>query len=618
MKKLLLPILFIWPFVFNYSKGQERNSGYKFRGNASLNGQYNTAPIYKLAGLDYMFKTNGTIRSTPVEYRATLYFGSNDGVFYAVDPASGAEKWHINIGSAINSSPAVFNGTIYFIARNQNLYAADAGTGRITWKYNLGKEISNENYWDYYSSSPAILANRLYTGSGDGNLYAFDLATKKLLWKYNACSRIRTTPALVNELVIFGTKDGAVYAVNKKNGRFTWKYTTAGSSIKFEDFGNDKTSIYCSPAVDDHNVLVGGRDGFLYCLDPATGKEKWKFDHNGSWVLSTAIKDGVGYVGSGSAFFLQAVDLATGKELWRFKTASAVFSSITISGDLLYFADLTGNIYAVNRTTGKQKWCFPVGYRVFSTPVIASGHIYTGADDGNLYALKGASGTGMDTTTARKTVYWEGMKTDTSFFWFLPNVDTWIRDYFAANGYEQLDSVELKKLMVQQINNHELRSVVVFSDNKVPRNITGDNTEHALIRQYLDAGGKVVFLGNNPLAYQTDPANGAFIKMDWKIPAAVFGVRFNKLKEMVGYYGSAPTHEGRLMGIRTLFTTSNAIDAGAVTTVLAKDEFGRATLWIKSYGGRPGTGLMQLSLQRTIVGSDIYPLRAAIEYGISW
>ena len=42
----------------------------------------------KIPGLDrlkWKFKTNGTIYSSPAVVNQTIYFGSNDGNFYAVD-----------------------------------------------------------------------------------------------------------------------------------------------------------------------------------------------------------------------------------------------------------------------------------------------------------------------------------------------------------------------------------------------------------------------------------------------------------------------------------------------------------------------------------------------------
>ncbi len=62
---------------------------------------------------------------------------------------------------------------------------------------------------------------------------------------------------------------------------------------------------------------------------------------------------------------------------------------------------------------------------------------------------------------------------------------------------------------------------------------------------------------------------------------------------------------------------SSPIDAQPGITVLAADEFGRASAWLRSYGGRPGNGLLQLELPRN-ESPDLAELRAVIEQGVTW
>ena len=120
--------------------------------------------------------------------------------------------------------------------------------------------------------------------------------------------------------------------------------------------------------------------------------------------------------------------------------------------------------------------------------------------------------------------------------------------------------------------------------------------------------------GPNPLAYVTDPA-GQLVAVDFDAPARVFDVRYAKPQRVNGYYVSVPTEAGRAVGLRTPFISSGAADPGQAITVLATDEFGMASAWSKSYGGRRGTGLWQLALPRQDV-TDYGEIRAAIEVGI--
>ena len=67
-----------------------------------------------------------------------LYFGSWDSYFYAVDAATGKEKWRFHGGEdplihnqvGFQSSPAVVDGVVYTGCRDSQLYALDAATGK--------------------------------------------------------------------------------------------------------------------------------------------------------------------------------------------------------------------------------------------------------------------------------------------------------------------------------------------------------------------------------------------------------------------------------------------------------------------------------------------------------
>jgi hypothetical protein len=59
-------------------------------------------------------------------------------------------------------------------------------------------------------------------------------------------------------------------------------------------------------------------------------------------------------------------------------------------------------------------------------------------------------------------------------------------------------------------------------------------------------------------------------------------------------YISYPTETGKQLGLPQWWSSGYGVDPEKVTTVLGMDEHGRATAWIKSYGGPEGTGLIRL------------------------
>jgi len=584
-----------------------------FQSNPQHTGVYDVKPIHHLEGVKFSFQTNGPVRSTPALSGGLLYFGSGDGALYAVDAESGYERWHFKTGGAVHSSPAVVNGVVFFSSRDQFLYGCDASTGKEIWKFRMGKDLDYRNGFDYYLSSPTIVDRVLFIGSGDGNLYAFDTQKRELMWKYSTGSRIRSTPAVVNDRVLVGTMSGFVFALNRSDGSLIWKFATKGASLKIEDFGFDRSAVVSSPSVANGLVTFGCRDGFLYALDFETGKEQWANDHKISWILSTpAIAGGRVFAGSSDAQFFQCLDQSSGQEVWRFKANGPVWSSAAVAGSIVYFGSNDGNLFALDRVSGAEQWRFKTNDRIFSSPVASDGMVYFGSDDGNLYALKGSTTREPRTTSPRKAVFWDSKPGAGS--WFSAGTDEWIRDYFKREGYKVVDSKGLEQFMNEQLGSN-LRSVVVFAEHRVPETIAREESPDALIRKYLDAGGKIVWLGPDPTAWKRD-STGKMLGIDYSVPQKILGIQYPGTNlEGIGWYGSNVTEEGKQWGLRGWSVGLGWVDPGQVSTVLARDENGMASEWVKNFGGPEGTGLVQLWIPRDRQ-VDLFPVKCATEYGI--
>jgi outer membrane protein assembly factor BamB len=114
--------------------------------------------------------------SSPAIASGLVYFGSGDGHLYAVDLQTGEEKWKFETGKeivtvkgrgrylglrGIVSSPVICEGIVYFGTMNGMLFALDAGTGQERWKFSVGVMIS----------SPVVADGVIYAGT-IGRLYA--------------------------------------------------------------------------------------------------------------------------------------------------------------------------------------------------------------------------------------------------------------------------------------------------------------------------------------------------------------------------------------------------------------------------------------------------------------
>jgi hypothetical protein len=405
---------------------------------------------------------------------------------------------------------------------------------------------------------------------------------------------------------------GRFFALDAATGRPQWTFTVAGAADDAAAFGFDRSAVVSSPALAGSVVLFGSRDGHLYALDRATGREAWRHSHGTSWVMtSPAVHDGTVYAGSSDGLFVQAVDLATGAERWRFATTSPVWSSPALADGVLYVGSGSGAVYALDAATGAPLWTFAAEGAVFSSPTLHAGTLFVGSDGGHLYALTGPAEADAR-APARRAVFWE----EAPPIWFRHEADRLLAAYFERAGYERLDRDGLAAFLAARLEDRQ-PSVVVFAVDWVPGTVLdADTSEAALLRRYL-AVGRAVWLGSEPLAWVRDPATGALAGLDFTVPERVLGLRYGgpDTRGIGGYFRAEATEEGRRRGLRGWWVSPSALDADEVTTVLARDEYGRAAAWEKTYGGPPGTGLLQLWVDRD-APHDLDAVRTAAEYGL--
>ena len=590
-----------------------------FRGDAAGSGTQRAPSAAWIASVRFTFDAGSPIRSSPVVRAGTLYVGASDGTLHALDAATGAPRWRFHATGAISAAPAVDDHAVYVPSRDGLLHALDVRTGRERWRHRFGTTLGSDDYWDYQLSSPVLADGTLFIGGGDGRVVALDPAQGRVKWQATVGARVRSTPAIHDGIVVFGTLDGRVRALRERDGAPLWSFATDGAAHKFADVGNDTTSVVASPTIvadaGGALVAVGGRDGQLYALDLHTGALRWRLTHDGSsWMLATATDGRSLYVGGGSAAVVQAVDPATGAERWRATMRSAVFASLALAGDTLLASDFAGELVALDKATGRRLWAFPLGGHALATPLVVGSVVYAASDSGLLRALDVAPPS--PSATPRRIVYFQGARSPTAFSWFANGLDAALFAQLKAAGYEAMDADQLLAFTQQQQAGSPA-AVIVFADNRFPAALV--DTSHGIspLRRFLDVGGKVALLGPNPLAYKADPVTGAVEDVDFAPAAALFDIRFPPPQEAGGYYAVAPTAAGRAAGLHRPGVASSPIAAQPSVTVLAADEFGRASAWLRGYGGRPGSGLLQLQLPRAEM-PDLAELRAVIEHGVTW
>jgi outer membrane protein assembly factor BamB len=92
--------------------------------------------------------------------------GSRDKKVYALDRASGVERWSHTTDGQVDGSPVVVGERVYVgcLSNDGNFYVLDLKTGRKIQEINLDSAVT---------SSPAVGGDCVLVGSDKGTLYCF-------------------------------------------------------------------------------------------------------------------------------------------------------------------------------------------------------------------------------------------------------------------------------------------------------------------------------------------------------------------------------------------------------------------------------------------------------------
>jgi outer membrane protein assembly factor BamB len=411
-----------------------------FRSNAARTGVFPGPGVPEFHKVKWQFHAHAPIYSSPIVSADTVYVGSDDHNFYALDLATGNIKWKFETGSRMQGSAAVANGFVYFESYDSNLYCLEATTGALKWKFKTegerrfaakhlhGAEPAAETMpdpFDFFLSSPVVVSGAVYFGSGDTNVYAVDAATGSLKWRFKTGDVVHASLAYADGTLFVGSWDSYFYALDATTGKEKWRFKTGEDSDTHNQQG-----IQSSAAVTDGIVYFGCRDSKFYALDAATGKQIWAFPNKGSWVIaSPAVAGGKVYFPTSDTGLFHALDAKTGAPVFSLDFKHwPMFSSPAVAGDFAYVGSHSGRLYVINLKTQKLAWSFDTDGRkkngatytkdddtpkaeaaffdffyndmvegvakmmsvgaVLSSPAISGDTVIFGSTDGNVYALE--------------------------------------------------------------------------------------------------------------------------------------------------------------------------------------------------------------------------------------
>ncbi|MFE2553999.1 serine/threonine-protein kinase [Streptomyces sp. NPDC059355] len=196
---------------------------------------------------------NVPVRVTPAP-DGNVYIAAGTRVL-SVDRASGRVRWHFEAPAVFLAAPAfapgaaVTGGGVYLADYLGTVYALDAATGQDRWR--IATEARQ-------SSDPVVVANgNVHLGAGSA-LYTLDAVTGTPKWRFAAGGEITGLPAVADGRVHFGSADHCLYTLDAAGGQLRWKLATGGE-------------ITGAPVAEAGVVYACSKDRCVYALDAAKG-----------------------------------------------------------------------------------------------------------------------------------------------------------------------------------------------------------------------------------------------------------------------------------------------------------------------------------------------------------
>jgi outer membrane protein assembly factor BamB len=341
-----------------------------FRGNAGRTGEQPGPGPAGTPTRRWRFQPGADGFFDPVVAGGTLYVvgsvaadpDADDGTsalfLFAVDAATGQERWRFRTGSGTRSAPAVVDGVVY-VGGDSMLSALDASTGQERWRAAIQGT----------AGSPAATDGVVYVATLADHLYAIDAATGRWHWR-KEIGGLHGDPAVA---------DGGVYVAAVARGGSNSHHdfviavsTAAGDERWREEIVGGAES---PPAVSDGAVYVAQRYGGVVALDAATGAARWNFlpGPDAHFVMTNvAVAHGTLYARSFERV-LYAIDATTGQERWH-AAVDGVVAPVVADG--VVYAGGRGALAAFDASFGAERWRRGLDGGPAGSPAVAAGLVY--------------------------------------------------------------------------------------------------------------------------------------------------------------------------------------------------------------------------------------------------
>jgi outer membrane protein assembly factor BamB/sugar lactone lactonase YvrE len=335
-----------------------------FKGDAGRRGVGDAGPTGQPVEL-WRVQAGGPCNPPPAAVGGVIYATCGDGILYALDAATGNERWRF-VGSSLGDVTVADD--LVYVNDQDVLRALDTATGEERW-----------NAAVVGGTSAIVEGGLLVIGTADGFLLGLDAADGTEQWRFQVSPNgAAHNPAMSDGIAYAGGDDPGFFAIDVSSGELLWR----------GDTGDDQTG---TAVVAEGIAYIGGSaesgEGRLYAFDAATGSLLWRRDEP---IFTPAVLDGIGYSGS-VAGIVYAFDTATGAERWRVQLGGVVRPLAVTTGVVYAPSDGDRAVYALDAATGQQLWKFDVDGGIDGSIAVDGGVAYVTTTFGSIYAVGGTT-----------------------------------------------------------------------------------------------------------------------------------------------------------------------------------------------------------------------------------
>lgn len=253
--------------------------------------------------------------------------GNQKGQLFALDQASGEQKWQAQLSGALLSPSLVQAGRVITLANDGTVFAHDLTTGQQVWAYKL----QNAQFSLRGLASPVNLDGRtILVASSNVYVYAIDaLSGVPRMQRRVAVNNGRSDIQRLNDIDGDPVVAGRFMVTSSFQGQVTVTDLAAMQVVWSEDASSNKR-----PEVADNKVFVAKTDGKLVAYDLGTGQLLWENDSLLNRQLSNPVMLGSDLVVGDLDGVLHLLDPNSGQLVGRSKTSGEVRSLRVIDNQL--------------------------------------------------------------------------------------------------------------------------------------------------------------------------------------------------------------------------------------------------------------------------------------------